>query len=65
MHIDGKPLLHIVDEGTRFQAGRWLQNIGAKHSAAKVVLGLEVVAEDLVSCPFIRLQIRQLSKYLF
>ena len=32
MHIDGKPLLHIVDEGTRFQAGRWLQNISAKHT---------------------------------
>ena len=25
-------LLHVVDEGTRFQAGRWLQNISAKHT---------------------------------
>ena len=32
MYIDGLPLLHIVDEGTRFQAGRWLQNISAKHT---------------------------------
>ena len=30
MYIDGKPLLHIVDEGTRYQAGRWLDNISAK-----------------------------------
>jgi hypothetical protein len=32
MYIDGAPLLHIVDKGTRFQAGRWLQNISAKHT---------------------------------
>src|SRR5271155_1799902 len=32
MYISGSPLLHIVDEGTRFQAGRWLQNISAKHT---------------------------------
>jgi hypothetical protein len=32
MYIDGAPLLHIVDEGTRFQTGRWLQNISAKHT---------------------------------
>jgi hypothetical protein len=25
-------VLHIVDEGTRYQAGRWLQNISAKHA---------------------------------
>jgi hypothetical protein len=31
MYISGAPLLHIVDEGTRFQAGRWLQNVSAKH----------------------------------
>ena len=24
MYISGSPLLHVVDEGTRFQAGRWL-----------------------------------------
>ena len=32
MYISGQPLLHIVDEGTRFQAGRWLKNISAKHT---------------------------------
>jgi len=25
-------VLHIVDEGTRYQAGKWLQNITAKHT---------------------------------
>lgn len=32
MYISGAPLLHIVDEGTRFQAGKWLQDISAKHT---------------------------------
>jgi hypothetical protein len=32
MYISEAPLLHIVDEGTRFQAGRWLQNVSAKHT---------------------------------
>ena len=32
MYISGSPLLHVVDEGTRFQAGRWLQNISARHT---------------------------------
>jgi len=32
MYISGMPLLHIIDEATRFQAGRWLQNISAKHT---------------------------------
>src|SRR5271156_2353543 len=32
MYISGSPLLHVVDEGTRFQAGRWLENISAKHT---------------------------------
>src|SRR5450432_2959538 len=31
-YIGGKPVLHVVDEGTRYQAGRWLQNITAKHT---------------------------------
>jgi hypothetical protein len=31
-YITGKPVLHVVDEGTRYQAGRWLQNISAKHT---------------------------------
>ena len=31
LYIEGKPVLHIVDESTRFQAGRWLENISAKH----------------------------------
>ena len=32
MYISGKPLLHVVDEATRFQTGRWLQNVSAKHT---------------------------------
>ena len=27
MYLDGKPLLHIVDEGTRFSAARFLSNV--------------------------------------
>jgi hypothetical protein len=32
MYIDSSPILHIIDEATRFQAARWLQNISAKHT---------------------------------
>jgi len=32
MYINGKPVLHVVDKGTRYQAGRWLRNITAKHT---------------------------------
>lgn len=32
MYINNSPVLHIVDEATRFQAGRWLQDISAKHT---------------------------------
>ena len=32
MYISGSPLLHVVDEVTRFQAGRWLRDISAKHT---------------------------------
>ena len=32
MYIDGNPVLHVIDEATRFQAARWLQNISAKHT---------------------------------
>ena len=31
MYIGGKPVLHLVDEATRFQAGRWLKNVSAQH----------------------------------
>ena len=30
MYIDGKPLLHIVDEGTNFSAARFLPDISTK-----------------------------------
>jgi hypothetical protein len=30
MYIDNKPVLHAVDEATRFNAARWLPNISAK-----------------------------------
>ena len=36
MYIDGQPLLHIVDEGTRFQNGKWLRNISTKHTWEKL-----------------------------
>ena len=32
MYIDGSPILHVIDEATRFQAARWLNNISAKHT---------------------------------
>ncbi len=31
MYIDNNPVLHIVDEATRFQAARWLKNITSSH----------------------------------
>jgi hypothetical protein len=31
-YIEGKPVLHVVDEGTRYQSGRWLRNLTAKHT---------------------------------
>lgn len=31
LYIQGKPVLHLVDEATRFQAGRWLKDISANH----------------------------------
>lgn len=32
MYIDNSPILHVVDESTRFQAAKWLANITAKHT---------------------------------
>ena len=32
MYIDNSPILHVVDEATRFQAARWLSNVSAKHT---------------------------------
>lgn len=32
MYIDNSLILHVVDEATRFQSARWLQNISAKHT---------------------------------
>jgi hypothetical protein len=31
-YITRKPILHVIDEGTRYQASKWLQNISAKHT---------------------------------
>jgi hypothetical protein len=31
MYIDGSPVLHVVDEATRFQAARWLLNMTTQH----------------------------------
>ncbi len=31
MYIDGKPVLHFVDEAPCFQAGQWSRNISAEH----------------------------------
>ncbi len=32
MYIEKSSILHVVDEATRFQAIKWLQNISAKHT---------------------------------
>ena len=32
MYIDNSPILHVIDEGTKFQAARWLKKISAKHT---------------------------------
>jgi hypothetical protein len=32
MYVENSPILHVIDEATRFQAARWLQNISAKHT---------------------------------
>ena len=32
MYVDNQPLLHVVDEGTRFQAAHWLRNMTAQHT---------------------------------
>lgn len=31
LYITGKPILHVVDEATRFQTRRWLKDISARH----------------------------------
>ena len=31
MYIEGKPILHLVDELIRFQAGQWLKNVLIQH----------------------------------
>jgi thiol-disulfide isomerase/thioredoxin len=31
MYIENNLILHVIDEATRFQAAKWLQNISAKH----------------------------------
>lgn len=32
MYIEGQPVLHIIDEATRYQAARWMKDISAKHT---------------------------------
>jgi len=32
MYLDGKPVLHIVDSSTAFQAARFLKDISAKNT---------------------------------
>ncbi len=31
-YINGKPVLYVIDEETYYQAGKWLENISAKHT---------------------------------
>jgi hypothetical protein len=31
MYIDGSPILHVINEATRFQAAKWLRDLSAKH----------------------------------
>ncbi len=32
MYIDNSPILHVVDEATRYRAAKWLQNVLLKHT---------------------------------
>ena len=32
MYMANSPILHVVDEATRFQAARWLENMTAQHT---------------------------------
>ena len=32
MYIDGNPVLHVIDEATRYQAAKWLHDLSAKHT---------------------------------
>ena len=32
MYIDNEPILHVIDEVTRFQSARWLANINVRHT---------------------------------
>ena len=32
MYIDGSPVLHVIDERTRFKAARWLRNLSARQT---------------------------------
>lgn len=32
MYLDGNPVLHVVDEATGFNSGRWLLNLTSKHT---------------------------------
>jgi hypothetical protein len=32
MYIDGNPILHVIDEATRFQAAKWLRDLSTKHT---------------------------------
>jgi hypothetical protein len=32
MYIDCSPILHVIDEATRFQAAKWLRDLSAKHT---------------------------------
>ena len=31
LYITSKPVLHVIDEATRFQTSRWLKDINARH----------------------------------
>lgn len=31
-YIEGQPLLHVVDEATRFEAARWVKSMSAQHA---------------------------------
>lgn len=32
MYIENQPVLHVIDEATRFGAARWLRNVSAQHT---------------------------------
>jgi hypothetical protein len=48
IYIDSKPILHVIDEATRFQAARWFETIYAKYPSTTAILDLPINSDVLV-----------------